>query len=194
MHQSAFDLKAPERAPYAVHVRDIASRLETKNPACGDFAEPSDGLEPSTPSLPCAAKRLPWVVTGCGSACLSGFRARPICHRLPPVAPAGLHKCSIHSPGIVDGQRASGVQPSARRVLSPLRRRGSFVQRRWLITTMNACLFIAVRDEVVHQRGRAFLDVRQARPSRPRPGCRARLRERVGAAGRGRAQGLTFSS
>jgi hypothetical protein len=56
--------------------------------------KPSDGLEPSTPSLPCAAKRLPWVASGCGSACLSGFRARPICHRLPPVAPAGLHKCS----------------------------------------------------------------------------------------------------
>lgn len=72
-----------------------------------------------TPSLPCAPKRLPWVATGCGSACLSGFRGSPICRRLPPVAPAGLHKCSIHSPGIADGQRASGIQLSARRVLSP---------------------------------------------------------------------------
>ena len=26
--------------------------LNTKAPTCGDFAEPSDGLEPSTPSLP----------------------------------------------------------------------------------------------------------------------------------------------
>ena len=67
-----------------------------------------NGLEPLTPSLPCAAKRLPCVATGCGSACLSGFRARPICHRLPPVAPAGLHKCSIHPPGIADGQRGFG--------------------------------------------------------------------------------------
>jgi hypothetical protein len=47
-----------------------------------------------TCSLPCAPKRLPWVATGCGSACLSGFRAPLICHRLPPVAPAGLHECS----------------------------------------------------------------------------------------------------
>jgi hypothetical protein len=54
----------------------------------------SDGLEPLTPSLPCAPKRLPWVATGCGSGCLNGFRGRPICHRLPPVAPALLHKCS----------------------------------------------------------------------------------------------------
>jgi len=68
-----------------------------------------NGLEPLTPSLPCAAKRLPCVATGCGSACLSGFRARPICHRLPPVAPAGLHKCSIPSPGspMAKGVRAS---------------------------------------------------------------------------------------
>jgi hypothetical protein len=66
-----------------------------KAPRAGAFAEPSDGLEPSTPSLPCAAKRLPWVATGCGPACLSGFRGCPICHRLPPVAPAGLHTCSI---------------------------------------------------------------------------------------------------
>ena len=54
------------------------------------FLEPSDGLEPSTPSLPCAPEPLPWVATGCRSACLSGFRGCPICHRLPPVAPAGL--------------------------------------------------------------------------------------------------------
>jgi hypothetical protein len=52
------------------------------------FAKPSDGLEPSTPSLPS------WVANGCGSACLSGFRGCSICPRLPPVAPAGLHKYS----------------------------------------------------------------------------------------------------
>src|SRR4051794_752423 len=66
-----------------------------KNPPCAAGLKPSDGLEPSTPSLPCAAKPLPWVATGCRSACLSRFRGSPICHRLPPVASAGLHKCSI---------------------------------------------------------------------------------------------------
>src|SRR5437016_1648427 len=30
------------------------------------------------------------VSSTCGSACLSGFRGYRICHRLPPVAPAGL--------------------------------------------------------------------------------------------------------
>src|ERR1700730_14970879 len=69
--------------------------FKEKAPFCGAFAEPSDGLEPSTPSLPCAPKRFPWVATGCGSACLIGFRGRPICDRLPPVAPARLHKRSI---------------------------------------------------------------------------------------------------
>jgi hypothetical protein len=45
--------------------------------------------------------------TGCRSACLSRFRSEAICDRLPLVAPAGIHKCSIHSAGIADGQRAS---------------------------------------------------------------------------------------
>jgi hypothetical protein len=46
------------------------------------------------PSLPCGLEPLPWVAEGCGSACLSRFRAWCICQRLPLVAPAGLHKCS----------------------------------------------------------------------------------------------------
>src|SRR2546422_9169449 len=57
-----------------------------------------DGLEPSTPSLPCAPKPLPWVATGCRSAYLSRFRDSPICDRLPPVAPAWLHRCSMPVP------------------------------------------------------------------------------------------------
>jgi hypothetical protein len=105
----------------------------------GDFAEPSDGLEPSTPSLPCAPERLPWVATGCGLACLSGFRGRLICHWLPLVAPAGLHKCSIL--GARDRRwakefrrpacAASSVEPFSVW-------RGHFVQSQWLVTTMNS--------------------------------------------------------
>jgi hypothetical protein len=93
--------------------------------------KPSDGLEPSTPSLPCApsGKRsqpmatvfgsqggdllqrvaahrqtpcLPWNFSGnrwqptaTVFACFSRFRGGPICHRLPAVATALLHKCSI---------------------------------------------------------------------------------------------------
>src|SRR5207253_9455500 len=51
---------------------------------------------PSTPSLPCDAKRLPWVATGRGTAFLSGFRARPFatgCQRLRPLG-------SINAPPI----------------------------------------------------------------------------------------------
>jgi hypothetical protein len=61
----------------------------------GFLPKPSDGLEPSTPSLP-------WDVPGDRSqpaatvfACLSRSCGRPICYRLPRVATAGLHKGSI---------------------------------------------------------------------------------------------------
>jgi hypothetical protein len=46
------DLKAPQGAPYLHHLLLPANQPETKSPVCGAFAEPSDGLEPSTPSLP----------------------------------------------------------------------------------------------------------------------------------------------
>ena len=66
-----------------------------RQPLCGAFAEPSDGLEPSTPSLPSASGGLPSVARGCGSAYVCRFWPDPICERLPPVAPAWLHKRSI---------------------------------------------------------------------------------------------------
>ena len=64
---------------------------------CGQFFKPSDGLEPSTPSLPCApiGNWLQPVATVL--ACFGRFRGVPICHRLPLVATAGLHKGSILS-------------------------------------------------------------------------------------------------
>jgi hypothetical protein len=68
---------------------------ERKVPAPG--RKPSDGLEPSTPSLP-------WNDLGNWSqptatllACLGGFHGDAICDRLPPVATTGLHKGSILS-------------------------------------------------------------------------------------------------
>jgi hypothetical protein len=87
----------PERVP-AVYPRCSATRQRRQQniPVCRDFApKPSDGLEPSTPSLP-------WNPGGNRSqpaatvfADLSRFRRRRICHRLPAVATAGLHKGSI---------------------------------------------------------------------------------------------------
>jgi hypothetical protein len=78
----------------------------------GAFAEPSNGLEPSTPSLP-------WNDSGNWSQptatvfpYLSRFSGRRICHRLPPVATARLHKRSIPSfAGVVD-DTARLVRPS----------------------------------------------------------------------------------
>jgi hypothetical protein len=43
------DLKAPQKGPHLSHIDNRASSGETKAPVCGAFAEPSDGLEPSTP-------------------------------------------------------------------------------------------------------------------------------------------------
>jgi hypothetical protein len=60
-----------------------------------DFAKPSDGLEPSTPSLPWNVSGNRWQPTATVFAYLSRFRLTSICHGLPPVAPAGLHKGSI---------------------------------------------------------------------------------------------------
>jgi hypothetical protein len=57
--------------------------------------EPSDGLEPSTPSLPWSLGGKRSQPTATVFAYLSRFRPPPICQRLPPVATAGLHKGSI---------------------------------------------------------------------------------------------------
>ena len=47
-----FNLKAPKRLhPHRTRL-NLQVDLNTNQPTCRDFAEPSDGLEPSTPSLP----------------------------------------------------------------------------------------------------------------------------------------------
>jgi hypothetical protein len=69
--------------------------LNEKAPMCGAFAEPSDGLEPSTPSLPWNAAGNQSQPTATVFAYLSVYRTRTICDQLPPVATAGLHKGSI---------------------------------------------------------------------------------------------------
>src|SRR5581483_11044259 len=73
-------MKAPEWAPDLLHRAARASRSERKSAECGAFAEPSDGLEPSTPSLPSKLGGLPLVAGDC-----RGLRA---------VATALLHNCS----------------------------------------------------------------------------------------------------
>ena len=57
--------------------------------------KPSDGLEPSTPSLPFRCARNYRQSAARDSACLSDFATVRICRHSSPVAPALLHKCSI---------------------------------------------------------------------------------------------------
>jgi hypothetical protein len=62
---------------------------------CSAFAESSDGLEPSTPSLPCAALGNWSQPTATVLACCCGFGHGPFYEGLPAVATTGLHKGSI---------------------------------------------------------------------------------------------------
>jgi len=71
-------------------------------------AKPSSGLEPETPSLPCgpignSSQPLATIL-----ACFCRFRGLGICHRLPLVATARLHKRSIPAAGIPD-EKADSV-------------------------------------------------------------------------------------
>jgi hypothetical protein len=75
--------------------RSCKFRRKKKRRFAALFAEPSDGLEPSTPSLPWSAACNWSQPTATFFAHLSRFRRRRICHRLPSVATAGLHKGSI---------------------------------------------------------------------------------------------------
>jgi hypothetical protein len=68
--------------------------LNEKAPTCGVFAEPSDGLEPSTPSSPwnVSSNRSQPVATD--FACFRGLRARRFatnCHRLQPPGSIKVH-------------------------------------------------------------------------------------------------------
>ncbi len=67
----------------------------TKVLFAGTLPKPSDGLEPSTPSLPCTSKRNRSQPTATVLAYLCAFSAVTICDRLRPVATTGLHKGSI---------------------------------------------------------------------------------------------------
>jgi hypothetical protein len=77
------------------HWSMCASRSESKNSAMENFCKASDGLEPPPLSLPFWGRGNWSQPTATVFACLSRCRRGPICHRLPPVATARLHKRSI---------------------------------------------------------------------------------------------------
>ena len=103
----------PESSIKRLHTRYTLELVQVEPSAkmalCRHFAEPSDGLEPSTPSLPFDARGNQLQRTATDLACFSGFAAGAICRCLPLVAPAGLHKRSIPVAGISDEKGDSGI-------------------------------------------------------------------------------------
>jgi hypothetical protein len=86
---TAAELEAPNR----LHTHRILELVRVgpteKAAICAAFAKPSDGLEPSTPSLRCSGRNRSQPVATV-LACWRRFRGLPICHRLPLVATARL--------------------------------------------------------------------------------------------------------
>jgi hypothetical protein len=116
-----------------------------KKAICWPFKSPLTDSNRRPP--PYHPKRLPWVATGCRSAYLSGFRRPPICHRLPPVAPARLHKRSIL---LLRSLMGKGIPRAGIRVsgVDHLRSREGVIVRRpqrclRVVTRMNSFSFTA---------------------------------------------------
>jgi hypothetical protein len=99
---SAVSIAATKKPPFA------ATSLVTD--------KPSDGLEPSTPSLPFRCARNYRQSGATVSACLSRFRGQRIRHRSRLFAPALLHKCSTLLPGFLSdlAQRRRCVDEGSR--------------------------------------------------------------------------------
>jgi hypothetical protein len=120
LRRADFDRLLPRCCPtLKAHVRARARTCE------GDCADCSGR---STLSLPCAAKRLPWVATGCRSVCLSRFRSGAIRDWVPVVAPAWLYKRSIpvvvvsgrfHGPMFRSSSRSPGTARAVDRLPLP---------------------------------------------------------------------------
>jgi aldo/keto reductase family protein len=92
---TADDLREIDEAQIEAQGARYPEAHQRMMPVCGAFAEPSDGLEPSTPSLPCAPIGNWWQPVANGFGLFPSF-SEPL--HLPPVplaAPARLHKCSI---------------------------------------------------------------------------------------------------
>src|SRR5439155_16074411 len=88
------------------HARGSATRRQNKSPFCGAFVEPSSGLEPETPSLPCDSNGNWWQPVATVRARSSHFRpfGEPnVCHRLRPL-------CSITVPSQSAQKRALSLR------------------------------------------------------------------------------------
>ena len=105
----------PAAQRYVLEARRRANLVAQTTLKCrfaGTLGKPFDGLEPSTPSLPSRFSGNRSQPPATVSACLSRFRDLRICHRLPLVAPARLHKRSILSAQIRDEKTDLGALES----------------------------------------------------------------------------------
>src|SRR5204862_7450578 len=89
------NLRAPETAPCPSTLHEAQEEGQEKPLLCGAFREPSNGLEPLTPSLPSRVpgKRMQLQAASCKES--RSFRSRGVCSHLQGFASALLHKCSI---------------------------------------------------------------------------------------------------
>jgi integral membrane protein TerC family protein len=87
--------------------------VRKEKPRYEGFAEPSNGLEPLTPSLPFAPSGNPSQPRQ-RFGLFRRFRARSTCHRLPSAAPAWLHKCSMPGHNLACCQIRRFGAPTAR--------------------------------------------------------------------------------
>jgi hypothetical protein len=80
---------------YPRRIKISPSRATKHGQFAGIFFKSSDGLEPSTSSLPFWGRGNQRQSTATDFAWFRRFGVQTICHWLPLVAPAGLHKRSI---------------------------------------------------------------------------------------------------
>jgi hypothetical protein len=100
----ATPLPAMDHRPWGPHRIELHKRLHTyrtlenmqvdaerKVGISGTFAEPSDGLEPSTPSLPCDPNGSRWQRFPASSSCFGASATRTFATRCAPSVPYLFH-------------------------------------------------------------------------------------------------------
>jgi hypothetical protein len=94
-----------------IKLRDVQDDPKAKTPLCGGFAEPSDGLEPSTPSLP-------WGLGDSRSQAAATVSARLNCSWVSPFPPDATSRVRLAPRMLHRGPRS--IVGSSRRQLGVL--------------------------------------------------------------------------
>jgi len=114
-NRSVFPSGFSKSCSIRVHTRRSATGCRSKSPAlAGLLGKPSDGLEPSTPSLPCDPNGNRWQPVATVSSQIKPFSPGRRAERLPPAAPPLFHNCSIPI-----GPKTGSLTPEQRRWRGP---------------------------------------------------------------------------